>query len=473
VKKFITAMSIIVIIGTVTMLSIMTVNEMKESVRDYVNKDVVGNQKENEKVPIELAKNAAEDDNTDSYTKIASKNTEKEKNASKKGTVSGKIKIETTEEETVTNTVNEVSVEAINSDSNIDKNQTTDHSGNNIATKETDYQDNTIEDQEETRQVAKENSKNYKEENSSQKSILSTTIGSAAESITDSIENESKDIQTEEDKSKAVWASLEIVNPSIKIQASSALLMNEDGKILYHKNATQKIYPASTTKLMTALVALDYCSLSDEVTIGEEINKIASDASRAYLKVGERLTFKMLLEGMLLPSGNDAAYATAVFTGRKALNNDAADADTALKEFICLMNEKTVEYGLFKTKFKNPDGYDDDGQYTTAYDMGIIASNAIKNDTISSIVDETSARNVFLTGEDVTWYNSNKLIRSGSGMYYQYAIGLKTGTSSKAGRCLVSAAQKDDKLCISVVMNSTSTGRWEDSIELLKYGIKK
>ncbi|MDF2610509.1 MAG: putative rane protein [Lachnospiraceae bacterium] len=271
----------------------------------------------------------------------------------------------------------------------------------------------------------------------------------------------------------AAVSALNIINPAINIEATNAILMDcETGNVLYHKNAMMPIYPASTTKLMTALVALDLCDITEEITIGEEVGFIASDSSRAYLKEGQRLTMQMLLEGAIVPSGNDAAYVIAAYCGRKILDNRDADAKTAIRAFVNQMNEKAKELGLISSQFMNPDGYDEEGQYTTAYDMGIIAMEAIKSLTIRTISGKSSARNIFLSGEDVTWKTSNKLINTGSGMYYQYAIGLKTGTSSHAGRCLVSAAEKDGKKYISVVMNSTSAGRWEDSIDLLSYGIE-
>jgi D-alanyl-D-alanine carboxypeptidase (penicillin-binding protein 5/6) len=266
---------------------------------------------------------------------------------------------------------------------------------------------------------------------------------------------------------------LNIKNPSISIDAKSAILIDsKNGKVLYHKNATEPVYPASTTKLMTALVILELCDLNDTVKVGQEIQLIAPDSSRAYLQEGEKLTVQMLLEGMLLPSGNDAAYTLAAHGGRIILKDKSADAKKAVKAFVNKMNEKVKELGLKDTHFKNPDGYDTEGQYTTAYDMGIISLKAIKKDIIREITEKDKARNIFLSGEDVTWKSTNKLVVNGSGVFYKYAIGLKTGSSSLAGSCLVSAAEDEDKQFISVIMNSTASGRWEDSITLLKYGME-
>ncbi len=282
------------------------------------------------------------------------------------------------------------------------------------------------------------------------------------------------DTMEKDDINNAVEAALNINNPTIDIDAKCAILMEATtGKILYHKNATERVYPASTTKLMTAIVALDICNPTDEIKVGDEVTRMAIDSTRAYLEKGERLTLAMLLEGLLLPSGNDAAYVVATHVGRVSKKNMSLSIDDAINEFLRLMNEKAKELNLIDTHFTTPDGYDDDEQYTTAYDMAVIGKEALEHELICSIVKKIRTRNVFLSGEDVTWNSSNKLIQNGSGVYYKYAIGLKTGSSSLAGRCLVSAAEKDDRKVISVIMNSTSTGRWEDSLSLLKYGIDK
>lgn len=271
----------------------------------------------------------------------------------------------------------------------------------------------------------------------------------------------------------AVEAALNISNPTLNLDAASALLMDaKTGKVIFHKNATDRVYPASTVKIMTALVALGECNKEEEITIGDEISLMAIDSSRAYLIKGEKLTLAMLLEGLLLPSGNDAAYSIATYVGRKISNDNTMDAKNAVNVFVGLMNEKAKDLGLNNTHFLNPDGYDEESQYTTAYDMAIIAREALNNELICKITKMQRTRNIFLSGEDVTWKSGNKLIWADSGVYYKYAIGLKSGTSSLAGRCMVSAAKKEDKTYISVIMNSTASGRWEDSLTLLKYGIE-
>lgn len=266
---------------------------------------------------------------------------------------------------------------------------------------------------------------------------------------------------------------LDISNPGIAVDAEAAILFDADTKkVLFYKNAVQAMFPASTAKLLTSLVALDWCKEEDQVTIGDEITMIAPDSTKAFLSEGQILTVRNILEGMLLPSGNDAAYAMAAYVGRKSLDDPDAPKEKAIAEFVRLMNQKAASLGVKNSCFKTPDGYDAVGQYTTAYDMGLIGVAASKNPVITDISHRSSSRNIFASGEDVTWANTNKLITKYSGQYYSKAIGLKTGTSTMAGRCLIAAAESDGKEVVCVIMNSSLEGRWEDAIALLKYGLE-
>jgi len=271
-----------------------------------------------------------------------------------------------------------------------------------------------------------------------------------------------------------IEVALDIENPSLNIKAKSAILFDANtGKVLYHKNAVEPVFPASTAKLLTALVALDWCMEQEEVTVGEELKLVASDSTVARLKKGQILTIRNLLEGMLVPSGNDAAYVTAAYVGKKSLKNENPSLKDSIFEFIRLMNEKAKSLGVVNSCFKTPDGYDAIGQYTTAYDMGLIGLAAADNKVIVEICNKSSARNVFVDGSDVTWNSTNSLIKKGSPRYYPYCMGLKTGTSTMAGKCLISLAKKGDKTVLAVVMNSDSEGRWEDSRKLLDFGLSQ
>jgi D-alanyl-D-alanine carboxypeptidase (penicillin-binding protein 5/6) len=268
-------------------------------------------------------------------------------------------------------------------------------------------------------------------------------------------------------------AAMDIDNPDISVDAEAAILFDATTmKVLYYKNAVQAMFPASTAKLLSSLVILKYCEDTEEVTIGDEITMIAPDSTTAGLNQGQVLTIRNLMTGMLLPSGNDAAYAAAAYVGRKSLDNPDASKEKAVAEFVRLMNEEAANLGVKNSCFKTPDGYDAIGQYTTAYDMGLIGIAASQNSVIKDIAQESSSRNVFISGEDVSWSNTNKLITRYSGQYYSKAIGLKTGTSSMAGRCLIAAAESNGKKVVSVILDSTIEGRWEDAIALLKYGLE-
>ncbi len=266
---------------------------------------------------------------------------------------------------------------------------------------------------------------------------------------------------------------LDITNPDIDVDATAAILFDADTKeVIYCKNAVQAMFPASTAKLLTSLVALEWCDEEEQVTIGDEIQMIASDSTRAYLNEGEILTIRNLLAGMLLPSGNDAAYAVAAYVGRKSLRDTKAGREAAVTEFVRLMNKKAGILGVKNSCFKTPDGYDAIGQYTTAYDMGLIGMAAAENDLITEVSSQDRSRNIYPSGQDVTWTNTNKLVKKYSGQYYSHAIGLKTGTSTMAGRCLIAAATEGDQKAVCVILDSSAEGRWEDAILLLKYGLE-
>lgn len=269
-----------------------------------------------------------------------------------------------------------------------------------------------------------------------------------------------------------IEAALDIDNPDLAIKAKSAILFDVNTrKVLYYKDPVEPVFPASTAKLLTALVALDWCIEEEEVTVGDELDLVAPDSTTARLKKGQILTIRNLIEGMLVPSGNDAAYVTAAYVGRKSLKNSNASLKDAIFEFIRLMNNKAKSLGAINSCFKTPDGYDAIGQYTTAYDMGMIGLAAADNEIILDVCNKTTARNVFADGHDVTWNSTNSLIKKDSSRYYPYCIGLKTGTSTMAGKCLISLAKNGGREVLSVVMNSDSDGRWDDSTKLLDYGL--
>lgn len=234
--------------------------------------------------------------------------------------------------------------------------------------------------------------------------------------------------------------------------------------------------PASTTKLMTALTVLQVMNLNDVVVIGSEVNMIASDSSKAGFSKGQVVTVEELLNGMLICSGNDAAYILAKATGKEIFSNNIANEGKkftdaqCVERFVLEMNKNVRDMELENTHFTSPDGYDSSRQYTTASDLSKIAIEAYRNKTIAEICKRQRYKSDTL---GKTWTSTNELLNKGSSYYYPYCMGLKTGSTDSAGKCLVSVGKKDNIECISVVLGEdTDEQRWKDTRELLRYGLE-
>lgn len=268
---------------------------------------------------------------------------------------------------------------------------------------------------------------------------------------------------------------------SIDISALNAVLLDSDsGKVLYEKASEERCYPASTTKILTALVAIESGDMNDIVTVGDEANFPLPGSSKAGILYGEKYTLNDLLKCMLIPSGNDAAYVIAVHTARRMSENADMPAREAVSYFCRMMNKRAKEAGARHSNFANPDGYQCDEHYTTAQDMALIAEQAMKYKVFREIVKTEEFRlpdaiQYNNKGEEKRIVrilrNTNQLIREDSEYRYRYATGLKTGHTEEAGYCLVSTASYKGRNILSVAMNSTEKGIWLDSKELLEYGI--
>lgn len=254
---------------------------------------------------------------------------------------------------------------------------------------------------------------------------------------------------------------------SVNVTAANAIVINTDtNATLYQKNGTDKISPASTAKMITALTVLDYCSPDDEMRVGAEIEMMHDDSSRAWLMKGDTLTVRQLLIALMLPSGNDAAYTLAVNTGKKIAGDNSLTNKQSIHVFMDKVNEKSQMLGAENSNFVVPDGYDADGQYTTAYDLALIAKACLDNPIISEIVASYTSSERWANGRVVTYNNTNELLNPSSQWYRPEVIGLKTGNSSLAGACLVSAAVINGETYICVVMGSTEDARFQDSIDI-------
>lgn len=232
---------------------------------------------------------------------------------------------------------------------------------------------------------------------------------------------------------------------------SAVLYCVDDGRMLYDDGADVKTAPASITKLLTASVMLKYMNADDIVTVGTEQTLVHEDSSVCFISIGNRLKVRDLLTGMLLSSGNDAAYTAAVSTARAAHPGEELSDEAAVTVFCGMMNELASEIGMSSSHFTTPDGWDDENQRVTAADLVKLSEHALKDPTIREIVGTHQKYVVFESGENITWTNTNSLLDPDSTYYSEYAIGLKTGTTDDAGCCLAAAFSKDGKTYISVV----------------------
>ncbi len=238
----------------------------------------------------------------------------------------------------------------------------------------------------------------------------------------------------------------------IATAAGSAVLLDASGaevRTLWAQNADERRGPASTTKIMTALVAAEQMPLSSKVTVTKE--SVGIEGSSVYLTEGEVFTLEELLCCTLLESANDAATAVAIAVSG------------SVEDFALLMNEKCAELGLRDTHFTNPHGLDDEEHYTTARELGIIAAAALENEALKKIFSTYKMTVAAPDGGVRLLINHNRLLKSIEG-----CIGVKTGYTKSNGRCLVSAAERDGLRLIAVTLNDGND--WHDHTEMIEAG---
>jgi len=235
-----------------------------------------------------------------------------------------------------------------------------------------------------------------------------------------------------------------------EINAMAAVVIEEStGRVLYSKNPTDRRSIASTTKIMTAIIALENGKLDDEITVSKRA--ASTGGSVLGLRTGQKYTMKDMLYALLLISANDAAVAIAEHIGG------------TVEGFAEMMNKKAKELGATNSRFVSPHGLDTDNQYSTAYDVAIITRYALKNKVFSEIVATSTFQ---IPGHSL--YNTNELLGAYPGL-----DGVKTGYTSKAGRCLVTTAKRDGMRLITVVLGSpTRTARAKASRDLLDYAFE-
>lgn len=240
----------------------------------------------------------------------------------------------------------------------------------------------------------------------------------------------------------------------ISVSAKSAIVIDgASDRVLFEKDAYTKRGMASTTKIMTALVAIENLDFNDVVTVSPYA--AGTEGSSIWLSPLEKISVNDLLYGLMLASGNDAATALAEY------------ASGSEEAFTVVMNRKAKEIGAYNTNFTNPHGLPDDNHYTTAYDLALISAKAMENNLFAEIV---ATKNKTISWEGSEWdrslTNHNKLLNR-----YEYAIGVKTGFTKKDGRCLVSCAEKDGRRLICVTLNAPDD--WNDHIAMHEYCFEK
>ncbi|MCQ2506757.1 MAG: D-alanyl-D-alanine carboxypeptidase [Lachnospiraceae bacterium] len=261
-----------------------------------------------------------------------------------------------------------------------------------------------------------------------------------------------------DDKASLLWPTLD------DVLAPNAILIDADtGMILFEKNISEAKKPASTTKIMTSLLAIEHCPLTDIVTTPKAVEKIDQSSSRIGIVGGEELTLEDALYGVLLESGNDAAYAVGAHV-----------AKGSIEDFVDMMNNKAEAIGCINTHFCNPHGLDEPEHYTCAYDLALMMKEAVKYSSFCNI-SNTPNHTIPPTNKNVQRIvaNTHRMINYKKYPEFSYKgiLAGKTGFTDAAGTCIVTAATRDNLTLIAVVMNErTALNAYDDTKTLLDFG---
>ncbi len=234
------------------------------------------------------------------------------------------------------------------------------------------------------------------------------------------------------------------------IAGAACLIDAEDNSVLFGKDEDKIMYPASTTKIMTAILALESGKLDEPLVISQEA--VNTEPSSLGLRMGDKITLREALTGMMIVSGNDAAVAVAETVAGSVPN------------FARMMNEKAKQLGAVNTHFVNPNGLPASNHYSTAHDMALIAAYAMKNPDFRWIVSHKDYNVKYMDGHTQYVTTTNRFLKSG----YVGANGIKTGFTNAAGDCLVASATRGKKTMIAVFYNDDN--RWSDAPTWLDYG---
>ena len=258
------------------------------------------------------------------------------------------------------------------------------------------------------------------------------------------------------------------------IHRSAAVYCIDTKEMLYTDNIDAKTAPASLTKLLTAATALKYVDPDKVFMVGSEQYFVDPYSSLSGLYYGNELSMYDLITGMLMASGNDAAYTVAVSTAREVSDEEYMEDDAAIEYFCKLMNDLAKEIGMENSHFTNPDGWDDEKQYTTADDLIKLAEYTLNIPQIAEIVATQEIEVEIASGEPFYWVNSNLLLDQYSEYYCKFATGMKTGTTLDAGNSLIGSFEKNGKKYITIAEGcETDEERYELTLKLFKNVIDK
>ena len=266
--------------------------------------------------------------------------------------------------------------------------------------------------------------------------------------------------------------------PSFPLNATAAILVEQTtGQVLFGYNEHERRYPASMSKMLTALVVLDHLNPDDIIIIGPEINDMPHGYASLVHVEGEALTVRVLLKALMIRSGNESGRTLALNVIRRTQNNPDISYEAAKPLFSALMNERAQELGAYNSNFDNPYGLHSAQHFTTAYDLALIARAYMEVPLLAQIAamytfegSGTGGRYVPETQiRDFEWTNTNQTLPEGP-LGYAHMTGIKTGFTTPAGECLAGAASFGDLALISIVFDSESPGRWHDTRRLMDYG---
>lgn len=244
---------------------------------------------------------------------------------------------------------------------------------------------------------------------------------------------------------------------------------NTADTILYSKTLEGgKLYPASITKLFSCYVALQYLQPDELLTAGSELDLVQEGSSMAYIYKKQQVTVEMAVEGMMLPSGNDAAMILAAATGRRIAGDESLAPEAAVAEFVDEMNRQAESLGFEQSHFASPDGYHMGAHYTCVNDMARIAKLALENKTLRKYMGLFEDSVIYASGQSNHWENTNLFLDPEDGFYHPAAIGMKTGRTRQAGYCLMSAFRVGKRtLVIGMFGYDDEYARFRDTLKIL------